>query len=1405
MTSSLPPLSQAASTDTVRGDTNTTARLATPGSVDGVINTADLAGGADADWYKLTLNAGQGYQFNLTPGSTLDGAITLYNASGTQLAIADNFDTGAKEVLGFNSSTSGTYYVGISGYSGSTGSFTLASSVVPLDTMAAGTAGAQTLAVPGSATGRIDPVDKAGGLDEDWYKVTLATGTSYKFDLSASALDAVLTFYDANGKQISQTDDGGVGEGESFTYNASSNASFYVAVSSYGGGTLGAFSLNVAALTGTSMGTDTVPNDTTTTATLAVGATVNGTINSTADFGDWYKLALTGNTTYQFDLSSLKLDGQLAIYNSEGTYITSVDQGYDGEPETLVYTPAQSGTYFIGVSGYDVSIGDFTLKLTAPTIGGGVDTVGDSMDTASLILVPGQVAGVINTADDQDVYQVTLKANTTYAIDLTSNFIDGQLGLYDANGHQVEFADNGAHAGDPESLSYTPGTDGTYYIAVTGYGGTRGSFQLNIAADTSLASDFVGDTAATATATNIPSSQYGAVDAHSSHGGADADWYTMRLVAGATYRVDLAVADALDGRLTLFDTDGKTSLGTADDGYQGENEYFYYTPTVTGNYYVAVDGYAGSTGIFKLTVAQALSGNSGPDNVGNTPATAAALAVSPTAPGHVSGTINTSGDADWYKVTLAADTQYEVKVAAPTLDVVVELFDAQGKSLGYVDDNWAGGDPEHFLYTPKTAGTYYIGVSGYGVSVGDFLLDVSATPVVHTVDNIGNTYQTAAANLLTAGGAAARSAVDTAGDKDFFSVTLTAGTTYKWDMSSNILDSKLALYDPGGVFIDSADYGDVGQTETLYYTPTTSGTYFVRASGYADTTGSYALGMSAFAPVVGDVPGNSSSTVKLQVPGFVTNQIDKEPPNQAADTDWFSIRLHAGSSYLFYLYPNDNTLDGQLQMFDANGNPVYDRFGNGFVDNGWYSGDPETMVFVAPTTGNYFIQVSGYQGSTGRYSLYSAESVDVTQVAWSNPATYANVKWNQLDWAGLDLATWTNFDWSVINGSLVDWQALQYEHVYNSQDPAAHYTGWNLNFANSANPGNDKVVGGNAGDNVSLGQGLDNFSGGTGNDYANGGAGADILQGGYGNDTLDGGTGNDVLMGGFGSDVYYVDSAQDDVEEVDDTNQAMALFPLPPGVDPQSVGRSVDKVIASINYTLTTFVENLSLASAAGNLSGSGNALNNVLIGNEGNNVLQGMAGNDQIDGGAGVDTSVYTGALKDYTLTLGGSTGVATLVKDNRTTANNDGQDTLTNVERLKFSDLSIALDLGATQAAGKAVLMMGATLGPGFVADKSWAGAFTHYFDSGASVLDGANLLVSFGIISAFAGGADNGAFVNFVYNNVYGQAPSAATLASLVAPLNAHTTTQGQFLADMALSSTNQTHVGLAGYASGGLQFI
>lgn len=115
-----------------------------------------------------------------------------------------------------------------------------------------------------------------------------------------------------------------------------------------------------------------------------------------------------------------------------------------------------------------------------------------------------------------------------------------------------------------------------------------------------------------------------------------------------------------------------------------------------------------------------------------------------------------------------------------------------------------------------------------------------------------------------------------------------------------------------------------------------------------------------------------------------------------------------------------------------------------------------------------------------------------------------------------------------------------------------------------------------------------------------GGAGNDTLLGGAGRDLLDGGTGADAMAGGAGNDIYIVDDAGDTVTE--------------------RAGEGTDLVRASVNHTLSSQVEALTLTGTAV-LTGVGNALDNTLKANEVGNRLFGGAGNDTVLGGSGNDT----------------------------------------------------------------------------------------------------------------------------------------------------------------------------------------
>ena len=84
---------------------------------------------------------------------------------------------------------------------------------------------------------------------------------------------------------------------------------------------------------------------------------------------------------------------------------------------------------------------------------------------------------------------------------------------------------------------------------------------------------------------------------------------------------------------------------------------------------------------------------------------------------------------------------------------------------------------------------------------------------------------------------------------------------------------------------------------------------------------------------------------------------------------------------------------------------------------------------------------------------------------------------------------------------------------------------------------------------------------------------------------------------------------------------------------------------------------------------------NDALIGGDGNDRLWGGTGANKLDGGAGNDTAVYSGKSADYTVT---KTATGYIVKS-AATGTSASNDTLSNIETIKFSDKSIALEPAA------------------------------------------------------------------------------------------------------------------------------
>ncbi len=145
------------------------------------------------------------------------------------------------------------------------------------------------------------------------------------------------------------------------------------------------------------------------------------------------------------------------------------------------------------------------------------------------------------------------------------------------------------------------------------------------------------------------------------------------------------------------------------------------------------------------------------------------------------------------------------------------------------------------------------------------------------------------------------------------------------------------------------------------------------------------------------------------------------------------------------------------------------------------------------------------------------------------------------------------------------------------------------------------------------------------------------------------------------------------------------------------------------------------------------------------------------------------------------------------------DGVDELVGVERLQFTDCSLALDLAGN--AGVVARILGAVFGPAEVANALYAGIGLYHLDRGLSAPE----LVQMAIDARLGSGASPTAVVELLYGNVMGQPPSADERDAFVALLESHaytTASLGMLAADHAL---NLARIDLVGLSARGLDYL
>jgi len=228
---------------------------------------------------------------------------------------------------------------------------------------------------------------------------------------------------------------------------------------------------------------------------------------------------------------------------------------------------------------------------------------------------------------------------------------------------------------------------------------------------------------------------------------------------------------------------------------------------------------------------------------------------------------------------------------------------------------------------------------------------------------------------------------------------------------------------------------------------------------------------------------------------------------------------------------------------------------------------------------------------------------------------------------------------------------------------------------------------------------------------------------------------------------------------------------LPSIIGVKSSGNNTVNYWADIDYKYDALIAAINANDA---LVGGSSFLTGTTV----NNTFAGSATNLVIEGLSGIDLVTYAAPRAQYQINITGGQQASVV----NTSSPNRG-DTLSNIERLKFSDAHVAIDVGPNQNAGSVYMLYKAAFNR--TPDNGGMGYWIGQKDSGKNIVgDIAQGFVSSPeFITKYGSNPNNASYVNSLYQNVLGRAGEAGGLTYWTGEMDAGRVSKAQALVSFA----------------------
>ncbi len=396
--------------DDFPANTTTTGVLSVGASASGVFEAF-----GDTDWFKISLVAGNHYNFSVLPAVTVNhpnwADIELRDPNGVVVLNPVLHYSSAGSFLTYLAAVGGDYYlVARNANSLQPGTAYQVTAQMVADEAGDTGAGAAAMAVGQIVSGAFQ-VDG----DTDFYKLELPTGTTYtvtpQFAANGGPTPSAY-IYDPSGYSVGQLV---YGTGSSFSFTTTTAGEYYLAL----GGTTdkaGAYTVRVDPVV------DDYGSSASNAGSLTLGNTVQGKLEVPSD-RDWFGVDLQAGQTYWFTVAvgTVLFNGtqtptpvnHVRLYDGNGNSVSELPYAKDPN-EVLAYTATATGRYYLEVAGY--ATGSYTVTAK-------VGTADDYSDTGNLtrIAVGDTIHGQLGIPTDRDSFRVAVKHGQTYLFELMAN------------------------------------------------------------------------------------------------------------------------------------------------------------------------------------------------------------------------------------------------------------------------------------------------------------------------------------------------------------------------------------------------------------------------------------------------------------------------------------------------------------------------------------------------------------------------------------------------------------------------------------------------------------------------------------------------------------------------------------------------------------------------------------------------------------------------------------------------------------------------------------------------------------------------------------------------------------------------------------------------------------------------